>query len=121
VAEYVGGYEDWVRQRKAPVTTAGVARPNPNTSMPATGAAPKAKTAARPAKLTYKEQRELEALPKQIEALETEERELAARVAAPGFYKEGSEAIAAALARQQSITGDLAKAIARWEQLASRS
>ena len=72
-------------------------------------------------KLSYKEQRELEAVPARIEALEAEERQLHARMAGPEFYKEGSDAIAAALARLEAVSRDISEAYARWHELESRS
>jgi ATP-binding cassette subfamily F protein uup len=72
-------------------------------------------------KLSYKEQRELEALPSRIEALEAEEKQLNARMAAPEFYKEGGEAIAATLARVEAISRELAEAYARWHELEERA
>ena len=72
-------------------------------------------------KLSYKEQRELDALPREIEALEAEEQALSARIAGPDFYKEGGDAIGAALARLEAVTRQLGDAYARWHELESRS
>jgi len=72
-------------------------------------------------KLSYKEQRELEALPIEIESLEAEEQALNARIAGPEFYKEGHEAIDAALARLAVVTKQLGEAYTRWHELESRS
>jgi ATP-binding cassette subfamily F protein uup len=120
VREYVGGYEDWIRQRPAravrPAPSAPVSR---GADAGRRGGA--AAAALKPVKLSYKEQRELGGLPMRIEALEAEERVLHARVAGPGFYKEGGEAIAAALARLEALTLELASAYARWDELESRS
>ena len=79
--------------------------------------------AERPAtkKLSYKDQRELEALPARIEALEGEQRDLHARIASPAFYKEAASAIAAALARVEALQVELIAAYARWDDLESRS
>ena len=68
-----------------------------------------------------KEQRELEALPIEIESLEAEEQALNARIAGPEFYKEGHEAIDAALARLAAVTRQLGDAYTRWHELESRS
>jgi ABC transport system ATP-binding/permease protein len=119
VQEYVGGYEDWVRQRLAEKSAAAKrARP-----VEAPGADDKPKTtrlAARPKKLSFKEQRELDALPVAIEALESEQRALAARIAAPGFYKEPADAIKQALARVDELPKELAVVYARWGELDAR-
>ena len=115
VAEYVGGYEDWVRQRQVvpePSTGERDARFQPRSPAPPAVPAPR--------KLSYKEQRELDALPTTIAALEAEQTALHARVASQGFYKEGAEAIAAALARVKAVDAELLAALARWDQLESR-
>ena len=120
VHEYVGGYEDWVRQRRAPAPSPaapGAAKPVPRAEGDARGAA----AAVALKKLSYKEQRELEALPARIEALEAEEQQLNARIAGPEFYKEGGDAIAAALARLAAVSRELGEAYARWHELESRS
>ncbi len=119
VREYVGGYEDWIRQRPAPslppvASRAGDPRPSGATES-------RAATAVTPKKLSYKEQRELEALPLEIEALESEEQALNARIAGPEFYKEGQEAITSALARLEAVTRELGDAYTRWHELESRS
>jgi len=72
-------------------------------------------------KLSYKDQRELEALPAQIEALEREQRDLDARIASPDFYRESREDIAAALARAEALQAQVAAAYARWHELESRA
>jgi ATP-binding cassette subfamily F protein uup len=129
VQEYVGGYEDWIRQRSRQVglkpdaagDTAGKkpVKPDTRTSSRATPDR-SAKTAAERKKLSFKEQRELEQLPARIEALEAEQRALAARIAGVEFYKEGADAIREALARSETIDRELGDAYDRWEALDSR-
>ena len=119
VREYVGGYEDWLRQRPAPPPPPAASRAaDPRPSAPADSRAAATLTSK---KLSYKEQRELEALPIEIEALEAEEQALNARIAGPEFYKEGREAIDAALARLAAVTRQLGDAYTRWHELESRS
>jgi ATP-binding cassette subfamily F protein uup len=77
--------------------------------------------AAERKKLTYKEQRELEALPERIDALEEEQRALAARIADPAFYKESADSIRAALARAETIQHEISAAYARWHDLDDRA
>jgi ABC transport system ATP-binding/permease protein len=135
VQEYVGGYEDWVRQRSRqvrlePDTTRDIAGQAPaaahTTKTDATRAGSRgtppgrAKVSAGRQKLSFKEQRELEQLPARIEALEAEERTLNARIAGPDFYKEGAEAIRETLARTETIVRELSDAYARWGALESR-
>jgi ATP-binding cassette subfamily F protein uup len=116
VQEYVGGYEDWVRQRLAEKGAASKkARPAPEAETPKT-----TKIAARPKKMSFKEQRELGDLPAAIDALESEQRALATRVSGPDFYKEGADTIKQSLARAEQLQRELADAYARWADLDAR-
>jgi ABC transport system ATP-binding/permease protein len=119
VQEYVGGYDDWLRQRSS-----GEVRPQPDAGGHRRGkarAGPTRTPAPTSKKLSYKEQRELDALPSQIDALESEQRNLNARIAGPDFYKESRDEIAAALARVEALQRELAEAYARWHDLDSRA
>ena len=121
VQEFVGGYEDWVRQKLAdktrPKPAGDQARLGPGT----TANKPKTtKIVARPKKLSFKEQRELDQLPAVIETLENEQRALAGRVAAAEFYRESAAAIQAALARTEELPGELVRVYARWAELDAR-
>ena len=122
VVEYVGGYEDWVRQRPTP-GRADTARPTADA--PPTAAAT-ARTATvpmatvptlQPRKASNKEQRERRELPARIEALEREERQLQARVSSPEFYKKLAQEIADTMARLQAVTAELLSLYARWAEL----
>jgi ABC transport system ATP-binding/permease protein len=118
VQEYVGGYEDWIRQRLAEKASAGGSR----SARPAPAKAEKPKTTkievkAAKKKLSYKEQRELEALPQTIERLESEQRTLGERIANPDFYKEPADAITQALARVDDLQRELTAVYARWGEL----
>ena len=112
VQEYVGGYEDWLRQKSAqPLPIANRESPRP-AKVPATG---------NTKKLSFKERREMEELPGRIERLEAEQDRLHARIASPDFYKESSDDIARALARIDELKDSLHDAYARWDELDSRS
>jgi ATP-binding cassette subfamily F protein uup len=113
VTEYVGGYEDWLRQRPVPQPAIEA----PVRTIETTS--PREATGAR--KLTYREQQELKDLPARIEALEVEQRALNAKIAGADFYKESGEAIKEALARVASLQDQLLLAYARWDELESRA
>jgi ATP-binding cassette subfamily F protein uup len=134
VQEYVGGYEDWLRQSREDSRSA---RPQPDggsrrdvrtrdvrtRDVRSVRLQPDERTAAATTtrkKLSYKEQREIDALPSRIEALEAEQRELQARIASPGFYKEPRTAIDAALGRADGIEHEITEAYARWDELDAR-
>ncbi len=116
IQEYVGGYEDWLRQRNvdAPV---GPARRDLRRK-PRAGTAPGDSQPKK--KLSFKEQREFDELPSHIEALEAEERQLNAAIADPEFYKEAADAIRRTLARLEAVHSELAVGYARWDALDAR-
>ena len=111
--EYVGGYNDWLRQRPQP-EIAAVANA---AGRPAPGPAAASATVPSRRKLSYKEQRELEGLPARIAALEAEQKSLEERSAAPDFYKEGAEAIRGVMGRLEAISNELHVAYERWLEL----
>ena len=123
VVEYVGGYEDWLRQRPAPgSSTASSSGPSTSAppvviAAPAAPASPPASPAAAPRKATNKEKKEREGLTKRIEALETEQRKLSAAVAGADFYKRPAAEITATMARLEAIPAELLTVYARWDEL----
>jgi ATP-binding cassette subfamily F protein uup len=122
VREYVGGYQDWLRQGGSPrllgVQTREDSKPAPAKAEPVPAAAPVAAAAA-PAKrkLSYKEQRELDALPGAIETAEIEFEALQTAIADPGFYQLPNEVTQAKLARMDALQAELDRLIERWAEL----
>jgi ATP-binding cassette subfamily F protein uup len=114
--EYEGGYEDWRRQRER----ARVAPP-PAAAAPAPAAAAAPKPAGGKAKLSYKEQRELDALPARIEALEAEQAQIAERLASADLYVKEPQAVAGLQQRHAQIEDELMQALERWELLGARA
>ena len=112
VKEYVGGYDDWLRQRAA-------ARPAKTETKKAPPPAPAATPQPATKKLSYKNQRELDALPATIERLESQLAGLHERMADPAFYKGDPAEIAAAQAEASDAQQRLDAAYARWEELES--
>jgi len=111
VREYVGGYDDWLRQRTQ-ATPAASGQPQ----RPAAAAVPNVSAGGR-RKLSYKEQRELDALPETIERLEAEIAELHGRIADPAFYRQPAMEIAATQRRLKDREAELAAAFRRWEEI----
>ena len=121
VREYVGGWEDYVRQSAGPQVR-GSAGPVVRESVGAGAAAPGADTRPREKrKLSYNEQREFDALPARIETLEVEQRDLTAEMEAPGFYKSGGERISVVMARLAGVGEELETLLARWLELDERA
>jgi ATP-binding cassette subfamily F protein uup len=121
VKEYDGGYDDYVRQKlqaEAAEQQAADQKAPPTPSTKQSAAAP-AKPATK--KLTWKEERELEALPEKIEQLEADQSELHAAMADPVFFKQDGAAIAETTARLEALATELESALARWEELESRA
>ena len=122
VREYVGGYQDWLRQGGSP-RLLGVGKEVPaarsaREDKPAVVEKPSAAAVAvARKKLSYKEQRELDALPGQIEALESEQAALQEEVANPDFYLQPQEATHAALSRLEFIEHELDRLVERWAEL----
>jgi ATP-binding cassette subfamily F protein uup len=145
VNEYVGGYSDWLRKRKAnaaakprlhaaprtaaPAGAGTAAPPASGTGAPAgagTGApaaalkAPKgAAPASKPRRLPYKIRRELADMPDIIQRLEAEQLELQTAIADPDLFKNDSVRGPAALQRLQSLAAELERSYARWDELES--
>jgi ATP-binding cassette subfamily F protein uup len=118
--EYEGGYEDWKLQRdraRAMRDKAARAAPAPT---PAAPPPPAAAPVAKKAKLSYKEQRELDGLPARIEALETEQKTLSALLAGTEIYAGDATKLAAAQARFAALDDELLTALTRWEELGAR-
>ena len=105
--QYVGGYADWLRQRPAPAST-----PNepPRSQAPARRTKPRTK-------LSYKEERELSALPQEIQALEQEQHDLTARLSSAEHHRKGAELVRLDIQRAHDIAQLLEAKFARWEEL----
>jgi ATP-binding cassette subfamily F protein uup len=127
VVEYVGGYEDYLRQRGTDDRRAPAAERT--ASAPATASAKPPRGASRPAapkprsgeggKLSFKERRELDGLPARIEALEAEQARLKEESVSSEFYK-SPERIKIVLARIDAVELELETCLARWVELDSR-
>jgi len=110
VAEYVGGYDDWLDQRLQ-----STAEPQPkkldrkkSRLKPETG---------RPKKMGYMQQREIQELPQKIEALESAQKELFAIMSDPLFYKKDKEEIAGVKSDFDRVEREIETAYRRWEEL----
>ena len=122
VVEYVGGWQDYLRQRgRSPLVQPAATKVN---KAPAASEQKNVSDAAVPQgrkKLSYKEQRELEALPDRIAALEAEQERLRRESQSPEFYKAPAEQITSVLARLEAIGPELESTIARWMELEDRA
>lgn len=117
IREYVGGYSDWLRHGRSLAEADGPAEPLPARSPkpPRAGT-----TAGQPQKLGYREQRELERLPEQIEALEQAVAGLEAKISAPDFYRQPHERLQPVLQALDERRAELDRALERWTTLEDR-
>lgn len=121
VREYVGGYQDWLRQGGSP-RLLGVAEAKETKEEKAeTAQAKPATAAAEPAptkkKLSYKVQRELEALPAKIDAVEKNIAAVQAEIAEPAFYQQTPERTGETIARLDALQAELDELLERWAEL----
>jgi ABC transport system ATP-binding/permease protein len=128
VEEFVGGYADWLRQsaqrtqrvQRTQRTQRVQTTKGDRSSVSSVASVSSVQAPPDRRRLSYKEERELEALPARIEALESEQRALGQRIAGSEFYKEAAEAIKASLARVDELQRELTAVYARWDALESR-
>jgi ATP-binding cassette subfamily F protein uup len=107
----VGGYDDWLRQSRGKSGTP--VAPGKVEERKAATAPPREKQR----KLSFKEQKELDDLPKRIEALDAEQQKIIATMADPAFYRESGNNVASTNTRLANVEKELAEAYKRWNEL----
>jgi ABC transport system ATP-binding/permease protein len=114
VVDYLGGYDDWQKEKaaKAAATAAAIEKAKRDAKDAAI-----AETTKKTRKLSNKERLELETLPKTIEKLEAEQTILTTKLADPLFFKKPPVEVTHATVRLHEIESELAKAYARWAEL----
>ena len=115
--EYAGGYSDWEAHRRTGASTQAPPAPAPQ----AMRASSRPKPASARTGLSFREQRELDALPHTIETLEHEIDELHAKLADPTLYRERADQVASLRAMLAQAEETLSTAYARWESLEDRA
>jgi len=112
VAEFVGGYDDWIRQREIdPFNDTPIKN---DSSSKASEIIQK-----KPNKLGYKDQRELDKLPEKIELLETRVQQLTEEMAKAGFFQQDRNVIINTQKELEAANTELDACYKRWEQLES--
>jgi ATP-binding cassette subfamily F protein uup len=111
VNEYVGGYDDWLRQSRRKSETP-IAPVRAEEQRPALH-----RQKEKPRRLTFKEQQVLDALPKRIETLEAEQHQIIATMADPAFYRGSGTKVAETKTRLETVEKELAEVYKRWEEL----
>lgn len=107
IEEYIGGYQDWLKQSKNKKATLEVKE----TPLAVKSIPEKPKQTK---KLSYKDQKELEELPKRIELLEAAQLELQTLTTKEDFYQQSPEKIAEAMDKLKAVVAELESAYERW-------
>jgi ATP-binding cassette subfamily F protein uup len=108
-SEYVGGYEDWQRQKKADAPAPAAKAAKAKSGRAAAG--------ARNRRAGFKEKHELGELPRRIEALEIEKHQLFELMSSPGYHTTPPAEIAQARQRLTELDAEIHRAYARWMEL----
>ncbi|MDX1508172.1 MAG: ATP-binding cassette domain-containing protein [Woeseiaceae bacterium] len=112
IQEYVGGYSDWLRQGHSLTET-----DDPLTEEERKRHTAERRAERKPTKLSYKDQRELDQLPEEIEALEQQVAGLQQTIADPGFYTQEQPEIQATLKELSDTEALLESRVERWSEL----
>lgn len=110
IAEYVGGYDDWLRQRPASVIEIKPTAEKPKSVIEPVSAQ---------RKLSFKEKRELEEIPSKLESLEAEQQTILQQISDPNFYKQDGKLVTQTNVRLAEIEQQIASLYKRWEELDS--
>ena len=117
VREYVGGYQDWLRQGGRWPSLDGQGTEKAVAAIAETKTADSQETALKQKKLSYKEQRELDGLPKKIENLEVEIEQLQLQMAEPDFFTQAGDITAPLLKKLTDTEAELEVCLERWAEL----
>ena len=117
IGEYVGGYEDWIRQRKPNKTSTPIGK-NSNKKRERYRQDEKTNNLLVKKKLGFNEKRELESLPDKIGAMESQQKRLEQAIGQRNFYQQDKETISQTMVSVKQLQEELHKAYERWEYLA---
>ena len=112
--EYVGGYDDWLRQRTETQNNKPKVETKPAAEKPASKPAKKST-------LTYQEKLDLEALPAIIEKLEMEQETLTAKMSEPDFYQQEADKVSQVQQALSELEAKMSEAFERWELLEEKA
>jgi ATP-binding cassette subfamily F protein uup len=122
VSEHAGGYSDWLRRGGRLVESSGAhASDTPEAPIATPAPAIPAAQVQKKKKLSYKDQRELEAMPALIESLEQRQQELEQTMAEPDFYQREHSQVQDVIGRLAAVQEELEAAFERWAELDAES
>ncbi|MFZ6849475.1 ATP-binding cassette domain-containing protein [Undibacterium sp. RuRC25W] len=119
--EFIGGYSDWERYRNTVASTKATAKSETKSTAANASSAASLAPATKAKKLSYKEQRELEELPKLIAQLEAEQKQITAQLADADLYKNGPDAANKLNVRFAEIDEQLLEALDKWETMEAKT
>ena len=119
IDEYIGGYQDYLEQR--PDQKVVDQKSDVKKAQAKAEAAAAAVSAPKKVKLSYKDQRELEQLPAEMEKLEKEQAELSAKLADGSWFVSDANAATLASQRLAEIEELLLEKLERWDELENLS
>ena len=111
IAEYPGGYDDWLSQRRPAVKESQPRAKDHGEEVIVNKEKP------RPLTLSFKEEKELASLPEKIEKLESAREELFTLMSDAGFFKKTPAEMSEAKAKIDTIEAELVSSYERWEYL----
>ena len=115
--EFIGGYSDWERYASSQAAN----KTSSKNESKASAAPAVANAGGKSKKLSYKDQRELDELPKLIAALESEQAAISAKLADPDLYKNGADTANALNARFAELDGQLLLVLEKWEEMEAKT
>ncbi len=116
IGEYAGGYDDWLSQRK-PDITEKISTEKNDAEKEKKNIKNSGSQKNKTRKISFNEQRELDAMPKRIEGMEEEQQTIYSTMADPAFYQKDGEDISRAKERVETLERELETAYKRWEEL----
>ena len=127
IKEYVGGYDDWLRQRQSGKRATALSESSRKSNTPVTQSKSNnlqsesgSESVATAKKMTFKEKQEREKLPSQIEQYEAEQRSIHAKMAEPEYFKKAQAQIVQDQRRLRDLDDLLVQSYARLEDFLSR-
>ena len=124
VIEHIGGHsewEDWCRKSRTATRSESAPGESGRAAPPAQRPGRAERASRRPARLTFKERREIEELPERIEGIEARIEALHEKLADPAFYREPSATIAGARRALGELEVELERTFERWHELERKS
>jgi ABC transport system ATP-binding/permease protein len=117
VVDYIGGYDDWQKEKARKAAALAAAEEQAKRAAKAAASGGAGAPAAKARKLTNKERAELDAMPALIEKLENEQTALTTKLADPLFFKKPPLEVTQATGRLHELEAQIATTYKRWEEL----